>query len=191
MCRKWLCALLVLAGCVARAPADSVDVTVFGEGGPAAAGKSLHVLGGMTAGFAVAGVLQSTVDPELLRQYPLFLPAMALSAAVAAGIAKELLDATGFGDPRIADILITSAGGAAAAAMIGCAGLLYPRAGSASLQVGAYLFGAAALFAVPVAAGFVYEIRRSISRAKQARVDGPRSASAIAAGSDAPTLAKP
>jgi hypothetical protein len=96
-------------------------------------GKYLHVLGGMMVGLAAAGVVDAAIDPAVVSQYPWLLPATALAGSAAAGIAKEVLDSMGFGDPRFSDILITSAGGVAAA-----------------------------LVSMPVINGFLVEIRRYI-----------------------------
>ena len=75
------------------------------------AGKYLHVLAGMAVGLTAAALTQDFNDPSAFTGQALVLPAVALGAAAVAGIAKELLDSTGFGDPRFTDILITMSGG--------------------------------------------------------------------------------
>jgi hypothetical protein len=89
-------------------------------------GKFLHVLGGMASGLAVAGIVEAAIDPSLQTRYPWLLPAAALAGSALAGVSKEILDSTGFGDPQFRDVLITSAGGIAAALIVGYAQNVYP-----------------------------------------------------------------
>jgi hypothetical protein len=130
-------------------------------------GKFLHVLGGMAAGLAAAGIVDIFIDPSSTAQAPWLLPAAALAGAALAGISKEVLDSTGFGDPQFTDILITSSGGMAVALMLGYAQTLYPSTRSGQVNSASYIFSLAALLALPVINGFLVEIRRYEARQVQ------------------------
>jgi len=127
-------------------------------------GKFLHFLAGMSLGMMGAGLAEYALQPAYPSQNPLALPAIAVSVALPAGVAKELLDATGFGDPRLTDILITTAGGLLASLMVGYAEALYPPTGSGRQNSVALLLSTSALLAVPVAIGFAREVRNNLEK---------------------------
>ncbi len=139
-------------------PDDSPQYTVQ------SAGKFLHFLAGMSLGLLGAGLAESALQPGAPQQQPLALPAIAVSVSVPFGIAKEVLDSTGFGDPRFADILITTSGGLAAAVVVGYTELLYPPSASGKRNGYVFLVSTSALLAVPVVFGFLREIRTNIDR---------------------------
>lgn len=128
------------------------------------AGKFLHFLAGMSLGMLGAGLAEYALEPTYPSQHPLELPSLAIAVALPAGIAKEVLDSTGFGDPRITDVLITTAGGLAAALIVGYAESFYPPDGSGKANSVALLISTSALLAVPVAFGFAKEVRNTIER---------------------------
>jgi hypothetical protein len=127
-------------------------------------GKSLHFLGGMMLGLAAAGIADLAVDPQLAAAHPCMLPLVALSASALGGVAKELLDSTGFGDPRFTDILITTGGGVAAAFAVGWAEGLYPSNHSGRANAASFLLSMAIGASVPVVIGFIGEIRSYLQR---------------------------
>jgi hypothetical protein len=131
---------------------------------PPAAGKYLHFLAGMAAGLEAAGIFEYAYGPQGTGQHPLLFPAVALSASAVAGIAKEILDSTGFGDPRLTDILITMTGGLVAAGAVGYAEYLYPPTRDGWVNGTSFLQLTAALLAIPVIVGFVVEIDRYAER---------------------------
>ena len=128
------------------------------------AGKFLHFLAGMSLGMLGAGLAEYALQPTYPSQNPFVLPSIAVSVALPAGIAKELLDATGFGDPRLTDVLITTAGGLVASLMVGYAEALYPPNGSGKSNSVALLISTSALLAVPVAIGFAREVRNNLEK---------------------------
>jgi hypothetical protein len=128
------------------------------------AGKFLHFMAGMAIGVAAGGAAEATERPGFAAQYPLRSPALALSASAVAGLAKELLDSTGFGDPRVEDVLITVAGGLVAALVVGYAESVYPGSAGGRLDSVTFLFSTSALLAFPVALGFAREIRNNIEK---------------------------
>jgi hypothetical protein len=132
------------------------------------AGKFLHFLAGMSIGALGAGILEGAREPGYAVQHPLCLPVAALAASAVAGIAKEALDSTGFGDPRVEDILITMAGGLTAALVVGYAGSVYPGTAGGRLNSVTFLLSTSALLALPVALGFAREIRNNIERRRAA-----------------------
>ncbi len=127
-------------------------------------GKSLHFMAGMAGGFLAAAAIAATHDPQLVGSYPLYLPSVALSAATAAGIGKEVLDSTGFGGAEFSDILITMAGGLTAAAAVAYAEPLFPATPAGRTNSVTLLAATGALLAVPVVIGFIHEIVRSAQR---------------------------
>ena len=147
------------------------QLLAFADAAPSLAqpltGKYLHVLGGMAVGLAVAGILDVGMDPSVTAGYPWLLPASALAGAALAGISKEVLDSTGFGDPQLTDILITSAGGVVAALFVGSAQALYPPTLSGQVNSASFIFSTAMLLALPVVNGFLVEIRRYAERQAQ------------------------
>lgn len=102
------------------------------------------------SGFLAASIAAEASSGSLLHAYPLFLPAVGLSAAVAAGIGKETLDSTGFGDPQWSDIVHTIYGGILAAGFI--------AAVESSGRDPNILAATGLSFALPVSAAFVKEI---------------------------------
>ena len=140
----------------------------FAEDAPVLAqplsGKYLHVLGGMVTGLVAAGVVNAVADPAVLSQYPWVLPATAMAGSAIAGIAKEVLDSTGFGDPQLSDILITSTGGVVAALVLISAQSLYPPTRNGQVDSSSFVFSLAVLLALPVINGFLVEIGRHVDR---------------------------
>jgi hypothetical protein len=127
-------------------------------------GKSLHFLAGLALGLAAAGIVDFAADPRFGVTFPISLPLIALSASAAGGAAKEILDSTGFGDPRFTDILITMSGGLAAALAAGYAEGLYPPTLSGRANGTSFLVAMAVGASIPVVIGFVGEVRRALLR---------------------------
>lgn len=127
----------------------------------------LHAAGGIMAGMFAASAASALSSPSTLEKYPLFLPAVGLSAALTAGIAKETLDSTGFGTAQWTDLVHTIIGGIVAAGMI--AGVeLSGSSGSAAAQRSAFALAGIG-FAVPIGAAFaeevhIYLLKRSIAK---------------------------
>ncbi len=119
-------------------------------------------------GLAAAGVVDLAADPPVGATHPWALPLTAIAAAAAGGTAKEILDLTGFGDPRFTDILITTTGGLAAALAAGYAEWLYPSTSSGRMDAASFLVSMALAAAIPVTIGFIGEIRKNLDkRAKE------------------------
>jgi hypothetical protein len=154
-------AFLILL-CVALAPraASAQAQPVIG----AAAGGSqlsahivIHALAGLASGLLAAGLVEAAGPPRTFSDFPLLLPGVAVSSATAAGIAKEVLDSTGFGAPRFAEALSAVGGGLLAAAMIG--GLEGAR-----IETPVPLLSIGALFAIPVTIALLEEIVWNVHR---------------------------
>ena len=123
----------------------------------------------MALGLAAAGIADAAGDPQLGAVHPFSLPLIALSASAAGGIAKEILDSTGFGDPRFIDIFFTMSGGLVAALAAGYVEGLYPSTLSGRANSTSFLASMALGVSIPVVIGFVGEIRRFVNRrAKEA-----------------------
>jgi hypothetical protein len=149
--------LLCVATSVAAQESPPVD-TGF------SAGKYLHVLAGMSIGLAAASLTGELSPGQSFQAVPWALPLVALGAATVAGIGKELLDLTGFGDPRVEDVLITMSGGLVAAASALYSREAFPPTRDGGLNADLALLLTAAILAAPVVQGFIREIQRSEER---------------------------
>ncbi|HEY9594314.1 MAG TPA: hypothetical protein VHE79_07550 [Spirochaetia bacterium] len=162
--RSALIAALLLVAYAASAQETAVPDTDF------SAGKYLHVFAGMSIGLAAAALTDGLCAPSMSATGGSWvLPVVALSAAVMAGAGKELLDLTGFGDPRVADILITATGGLAAAASVFYYGAVFPTTREGRGNADLAMIVTAAVLAVPVIDGFIREFLRWEERRTEAR----------------------
>ena len=142
----------------------SADQTGLAPLDPFPPGKSLHFLGGLALGLAAAGITDAVCSPAYLQKYPVVLPLVALSAATVGGIAKEILDSTGFGDPRFTDIIITMTGGLAAVCAALYAQAVYPATLTGRADSSSFLISMSVSVSFPVIVGFIGEIRRAMER---------------------------
>jgi hypothetical protein len=115
--------------------------------------KYLHFLAGISVGLSASELVRESSSPWLR-------PLVAVGAAAAAGIGKEILDATGFGDPRVSDAVVTAIGGIAAAGILFYAQSVYPAAPPGPVNNDAYVISTAAVLALPVIVGAIQEIQR-------------------------------
>jgi hypothetical protein len=119
--------------------------------------KYLHFLAGLSLGLSASELVRETASPWLR-------PLVAVGTAAVAGVGKEVLDSTGFGDPRFSDIVVTTVGGLAAAGILLYTQSVYPPAGTGRANSDAYVISTAVVLALPVVVGAVQEIRRYIDR---------------------------
>lgn len=126
--------------------------------------KVYHLLGGFASGLLATSVIDAGASPAVVAGYPLYLPAVALSTATAAGIGKEVLDSTGFGGAEFSDILITMAGGLLAAGVSAYVETRFPATPGGRQESATVLGVAGALLSVPVIIAFVHEIVRHARR---------------------------
>jgi hypothetical protein len=131
--------------------------------------KYLHFLAGLALGLSAAELVHALPLPVALQENELVLPLAAFSASVVGGIAKELLDSTGFGDPAVTDALVTMTGGLAAAAVVGYAQSIYPPGSAGRANEASFLLTSAIVLAVPVVIAFAGEVARFIERRNRAR----------------------
>lgn len=125
----------------------------------------LHSLAGTMSAVLVASLASQLYPKHTLDSYPLLLPALGFSAALTAGIGKEALDSTGFGDPQWSDILHTLLGGLAGAAFIAAAELTTSaQPAGRRANEGMLLAAVGVSLAVPVGTAFVKEIERYLHR---------------------------
>jgi hypothetical protein len=156
---------LLFAAACSRAFAVDVTIGLAPDSGPPATfpmamppDTLLHLLAGFTAGMLAPALVSLAVPESTVRDHPYYLPAIGLTAAIDAGLAKETVDSTGFGDPDWWDAVHTALGGLLAGAIIfGIEGTLPPGSDERrELEV----TGAAASIAagVPVLIGLAAEI---------------------------------
>lgn len=129
----------------------------------------LHSFGGTMSGLIAASVAAQLYPQSTIRRYPLLLPALGASAALTAGIAKEVLDSTGFGDPQWHDIMHTILGGALATAFIAAGELAFDGRHAATTNE-TWLYGTVGVaFAVPVGVGFLREIELYLEKRRSVK----------------------
>jgi hypothetical protein len=132
--------------------------------------KYLHFLAGLSLGLSAAQLVESLGAGAPPRGSPWIPPLAAVAAAAVAGVGKEALDSTGFGDPRFSDIVVTTIGGLAASAMIVYADSLYPDTTAGRRNSASFVVSTAVVLAVPVVIGFAREVRRWRERQRAASV---------------------
>ncbi len=172
-------AACVLILCLVTLPAVAQDMP-FGWG-PAGLDaipgfKYLHFLAGLSLGLGAAELAESLSSGPGMS--PWVVPLSAIATAAIAGAGKEILDSTGFGDPRFSDFLVTTVGGVAAAAMFAYAGSLYPPVPGGGPNLAAFALSTAVLLALPVTAGAVMEVTRWLERRKALSSPGARASPA-------------
>jgi hypothetical protein len=123
--------------------------------------KYLHFLAGISVGLSASELVRESSSPWLR-------PLVAVGMAAVAGAGKEILDSTGFGDPRFSDFVVTSIGGLAAAGILFYAQSVYPAAPPGPANRDAYVISTAVVLFLPVAVGAIQEIQRYIERRKAA-----------------------
>ena len=127
----------------------------------------LHILAGAMSGLLVSSAVSAIYGHTTVDAYPLLLPAVGLSAAIAAGIAKETVDSTGFGDPQWRDIIHTLIGGAIAAGIT--AGIEHMGGSSTYRAKTTLLATIGVTLALPVGAGLGQEISLFLKKEKAKR----------------------
>jgi hypothetical protein len=128
--------------------------------------KYLHFLAGISVGLSASELVREPSSPWLR-------PLVAVGMAAVAGAGKEILDSTGFGDPRFSDFVVTSIGGLAAAGILLYAQSVYPTAPPGPANSDAYVISTAAVLFLPVVVGAIQEIQRYIER-QGAAVSSPQ-----------------
>ncbi len=165
-------AVIVLACAALSCPAAGAQALFIGlpdkapETGTPPAFKYLHFLAGLALGLSAAELVHALPLTPELQQSALLFPAAALTASAVGGIGKELLDLTGFGDPAVADAIVTVSGGLAAAAVVAYTHSLYPADGAGRANEASFLLSSAAVIAVPVVIAFIDEVKRFIERSR-------------------------
>ena len=149
------------AAAQATLPPDLVTPPAAGAGELPAWFKYLHFLAGLSVGLSASELVSDSSSPWLR-------PLVAVGAAAVAGVGKEVLDSTGFGDPRFSDIVVTSIGGLTAAGIAWYAQSIYPATGTGRVNGDAYLISTAVVLALPVIVGAIREIQAYIDRSRAA-----------------------
>jgi hypothetical protein len=120
--------------------------------------SALHLLAGAASGLLSASIFSHSYQSSTIQEYPLLLPAAALTAAVFAGFAKESVDSTGFGDPQWRDLRNTALGGTAAALLVGGAETAFGNDPQGRRTFGIVCLAAGAFLSIPVMVGLRDEI---------------------------------
>jgi hypothetical protein len=122
----------------------------------------LHVLAGASSALLISAVAYPLVDVDSDRCNAILIAGMGLGGAFILGMTKELLDLRGWGDPDIADLLLTLGGGLLAATAVYALSTLQPAGEEGSLGISA-VYGAFGLtLSLPVAEGLYRRIIPSL-----------------------------
>ena len=119
---------------------------------------ALHLLAGAAAGLVSASIFSHGYQSSTIEEYPLLLPAVAVTTSLFAGFAKESVDSTGFGDPQWRDLRNTALGGTAAALLVGGAETAFGNNPQGRRTFGIVCLAAGAFLSIPVAVGLRDEI---------------------------------
>jgi hypothetical protein len=149
-----------VASAAAQAPNDgALAVPIASPGELPPWFKYLHFLAGLSLGLSASELVREAGSPWLR-------PLVAVGTAAVAGVGKEVLDSTGFGDPRFSDIVVTTIGGLAAAGILLYTQSVYPAVPPGPANGDAYVISTAVVLALPVIMGAIQEIQRFLDRRK-------------------------
>jgi peptidoglycan/LPS O-acetylase OafA/YrhL len=119
-------------------------------GGDIGQSAALHVLAGASSALLIGAVAYPLVEAESDQRSALLVAGLGLSGALLAGIAKELLDSLGFGQPQWSDLLLTLGGGVLAASLVYTLTWLEPNDGNESAGLAAVYGSFALVLSLPV-----------------------------------------
>ena len=119
-------------------------------GGELEESAALHVLAGASSALLISAVAYPLVDAASEQRSALLVAGLGLYGALLAGIAKELLDSLGFGQPQWSDLLLTLGGGVLAASLVYTLTWLEPNDGNESAGLAAVYGSFALVLSLPV-----------------------------------------
>ena len=118
----------------------------------------LHLLAGISAGLIGGGIAALAVRPWNRPERSATVMIWSTAGATGAGVAKEIADLFGFGQPSVSDAVITGAGGFAVAGLL--AGVTAAkRSDTAGTVISATAIAGGALVSVPVVRELVRRLR--------------------------------
>ena len=118
----------------------------------------LHLLAGISAGLVGGGIAALTTRPWQHPRHTATVLVWSTAGATGAGIAKEIADLFGFGQPSVSDAVITAAGGFAVAGLVaGFAANAPTDAAGTAISAGAVASGL--LVSIPVVSELLRRLR--------------------------------
>jgi hypothetical protein len=114
---------------------------------------ALHVLAGASTALLVSAAAYPFADLDTNRCNAILVAALGAGGAFLAGLAKELLDLGGWGEPELSDLLLTLGGGLLAGTAVYLLSTLQPAGEEGSLGVSAVYGAFALILALPVGEG--------------------------------------
>jgi hypothetical protein len=121
----------------------------------------LHVLAGASGALLVSAVAYPLVDSGSVRRDAVLVAGLGLGGAFVLGLAKELLDLGGWGDPELSDLLLTLGGGLIAGTAVYLLSTVQPAGEERSLGISAVYASFAVVLSLPVGEGLYRRIRLS------------------------------
>jgi hypothetical protein len=120
---------------------------------PADTSAVLHVLAGASSALLISAVAYPLVDVDSDRRNAVLVAGIGVGGAFLMGLAKELLDLGGWGQPQLSDLLLTLGGGLLAGTAVYALSTLQPAGEEGSLGI-ATVYGAFGLvLSLPVGEG--------------------------------------
>ena len=117
------------------------------------ASAALHVLAGASGALLVSAAAYPLVDSDSDRCDAVLVAGLGVGGAFVLGLAKELLDLGGWGDPQLSDLLLTLAGGVLAGAAVYALSTLQPAGEEGSLGISAVYGAFGLVLFLPVGEG--------------------------------------
>jgi len=157
-----------------------------GAGMPVLSDKVLHGLAGASWALLAAAVVATRVTEAKPREAAAAVAAAGLGSAALAGLAKELMDLAGFGEPELMDALSAILGGLVASAAAYALVLAQARGGAEVSRLSLPLLSFGVVLAVPVAEAWVRSLRVNPGACRK-----PTGGAAVPRRSDRPKVSNP
>ena len=155
--------IVILTVFLSSAPLSWTNETPAESTAPDTAGDAaLHVLAGVSGALLVSAVAYPLVDLGSNHRNAVLVAGLGVGGAFLLGIAKELLDLSGWGQPELSDLLLTLGGGLLAGTLVYAVTCQQPGYEEGSLGISA-LYGAFALIlSLPVGENLCRRTRLSL-----------------------------
>jgi len=114
---------------------------------------ALHVLAGASGALLVSAVAYPLVESDSNRRTAAVVAGLGAGGAFVVGLAKELLDLGGWGEPELSDLLLTLAGGVLAGTAVYALSTLRPAGEEGNLGISAVYGAFGLVLCLPVGEG--------------------------------------
>ena len=155
--------IVVFTVFLSSAPLSWTNETPAESTAPGTAGSAaLHVLAGASGALFVSAVAYPLVDLGSSRRNAALVAGLGVGGAFVLGIAKELLDLGGWGQPEWTDLLLTLGGGLLAGTLVYAVTCQQPGYEEGSLGISAVYGAFALILSLPVGENLYRRTRLSL-----------------------------